>query len=57
MMAWRLLAGICSSVERVAQVVAALVAASEAEQLVFDLVDRALGTGDLEQAAGVALDP
>src|SRR3954452_10975374 len=42
--------------QRVAQIVAALVAAGEAEQLVFDLVDRALGTGDLEQAAGVTLD-
>ena len=36
--------------EGVAQLVAALVAAGEAEQLVLDLVERALGAGDLEQA-------
>ena len=42
--------------ERVAQLVAALVAAGEAEQLVLDLVERALGAGDLEQSPGVALD-
>jgi hypothetical protein len=43
-------------VESVAQFVAALVAAGEAEQFVLDLVDRALGAGDLEQAAGVTLN-
>ena len=42
--------------QRVAQLVVALVAAGEAEQLVLDLVDRAFGAGDLEQAPGVALD-
>ena len=31
-------------------------AAGEAEQLVLDLVDRALGAGDLEQAPGVPVD-
>ena len=42
--------------ERVAQRVAALVAAGEAEQLVLDLVERAFGAGDLEQASCVAFD-
>ena len=54
--AWRLPGGICSSVQRVAQLLARLVGAGEAEQLVLDLVERALGPGDLEQAAGVAVD-
>ena len=40
----------------VAQLVAGLVRAGEAEQLVLDLVERALGSRHLEQAAGVAVD-
>ena len=42
--------------ERAAQRVARLVRAGEAEQLVLDLVERALGAGDLEQRPGVAVD-
>ena len=42
--------------EDVAQLVAALEGAREPEQLVLDLVERALGPGDLEQRRGVALD-
>src|SRR4051812_5881754 len=42
--------------ERRAQLVAALVRAGEAEQLVLDLVEGALGAGHLEQAPGVAVD-
>ena len=42
--------------QRRAQLLVALERAGEAEQLVLDLVEIALGTGDLEQAAGVALD-
>ena len=55
-MAWRLLAGICSSLRRVAKLFVALVDAGEAEQLVLDLVDGAFGAGDLEQASCVTLD-
>jgi hypothetical protein len=36
--------------------VARLVAAGEAEQLVLDLVEGAVGAGDLEQRPGVAVD-
>ena len=53
---WRLPAGICSSVSALRSSLARLVGAGEAEQLVLDLVERALGPGDLEQAAGVAVD-
>ena len=42
--------------QRAAQRIARLVAAGEAEQLVLDLVEGALGAGDLEQAPGVAVD-
>ena len=42
--------------ERAAQLLAALIAASKPEQLVFDLVDRAFGSSDFEQASGIALD-
>ena len=42
--------------ERVAEIVAGLVTTSEAEQLVFDLIDRALGASNLEETSGVALD-
>ena len=43
--------------QRVAQLVARLERAGEAEQLVLDLVEGALGPGDLEQARGVPVDP
>ena len=54
---WRRLAGMCGSVERVAQLVGALEDAGEAEQLVLDLVERALGLRDVEQRLGVGCDP
>ncbi len=55
-MARRLATGISSSVSAVRSDVAALVAAGEAEQLVFDLVEGALGAGDLEQTPGRTVD-
>ena len=54
--AWRLAARDQLVGERVAQLVVRLVRAGEAEQLVLDLVERALGAGDLEQRRGVAVD-
>ena len=55
-MAWRLAGRDLLVGERVAQCVAALEAAGEAEQLVLDLVERAFGAGDLEQCPCVAVD-
>ena len=51
-MAWRAAGRDLLVGERVAQRVARLEAAGEAEQLVLDLVERALGAGDLEQRRG-----
>ena len=42
--------------QRAAQLVVGLEGPGEAEQLVLDLVERALGLGDLEQRRGVAVD-
>ena len=46
----------CSRRPGRAQFLARLVGPSEAEQLVFDLVEGALGAGQFEQTAGVAVD-
>ena len=54
--AWRLAAGHQLVGQRRSQRFVGLERAGEPEQLVLDLVERALGAGDLEQRPGVALD-
>ena len=55
--AWRRSAGMCASVSALRSSSLPSTIAGEAEQLVFDLVEVALGTSDLEQASGVGVDP